>query len=99
MFTRLRAPVVVLITLLFLSGMTIMFATVQAVQIPTGTLPEESARLASAPLSHFAHVIGGIAFGLIGPLQSGRVLACRYGRLHRVLGRVFVVAGFWRSVR
>lgn len=86
-------PVVVPMVLLLLSGMTIAFAAVQAVQIPTGGLPAESARIATTPISHMAHAVGGVLFGLIGPLQFGRVLARRYGRLHRVLGRVFVVAG------
>jgi len=95
---RFTAPVGVPIILLLLSGMTILFAAVQAVQIPLGALPEDSIRLAAAPISHFSHVVAGVAFGIIGPLQFGRVLAKRYGRAHRVLGRVFVVAGAFLSL-
>lgn len=91
-------PVVVPIILFTLSGMTILFAIVQAVQIPLAALPPESARIATAPIAHFAHVIGGILFGVLGPIQFGRVLAHRYGRLHRIMGRVFVVAGAMLSL-
>ena len=86
-------PIVVPLVLFLISGMTILFASVQAVQIPTGTLPAENARISTAPISHFAHVIGGIVFGVLGPIQFGRVLARKFGRLHRIMGRVFVLAG------
>jgi uncharacterized membrane protein len=39
------------------------------------------------------HVLGGATFGILGPIQFGRVLMPKYGRLHRVMGRVFVAAG------
>jgi uncharacterized membrane protein len=39
------------------------------------------------------HVVGGATFGILGPIQFGRVLMRKYGQLHRVLGRVFVAAG------
>lgn len=91
-------PVVVPIILFVLSGMTILFAMVQAVQIPLGALPTESNRIASAPIAHFAHVAGGVLFGVLGPIQFGRVLAHRYGRLHRLMGRVFIVAGAMLSL-
>ncbi len=90
MFKRhITVPVV----LLFFSLVTILIAVVQAVQIPLGALPADSARLATAPVSHFAHAIGGAVFGLLGPLQFGRVLAGRFGRAHRIMGRIFVIAG------
>lgn len=86
-------PVFVPVILVLLSGMTILFAAVQVFQIPLGTLPPESERIATAPYGHFAHVVGGTLFGLLGPVQFGRVLARKYGRLHRILGRVFVLSG------
>tara|TARA_R110002051_G_scaffold104963_1_gene177805 strand:+ start:20582 stop:21220 length:639 start_codon:yes stop_codon:yes gene_type:complete len=91
--TRSRLPYTVPAALFFLSLLTVIFALVQAVQIPLGALPAENARIATAPVFHFAHVIGGATFGLIGPIQFGRVLARRFGRLHRIMGRVFVLAG------
>ena len=71
----------------------IVLALVQAVQIPLGALPEDSRRLTAAPVWHFMHVLGGATFGILGPLQFGRVLMGRYGRLHRIMGRAFVAAG------
>lgn len=93
-----RQPYTVPAILLFFSLVTILLAVVQAVQIPLGALPEDSARLAAVPIPHFFHVVGGAVFGLLGPLQFGRVLARKYGKLHRVLGRVFVVARFMLSL-
>jgi uncharacterized membrane protein len=95
---RFAKPVVVPAALLLGTLLTIVLALVQAVQIPLGALPEDSLRLAAAPFSHFAHVLGGAAFAIIGPLQFGGVLAGRYGRLHRALGRVFVGAGAMLSL-
>ncbi len=93
-----RRSVYIPITLYVFTSLTIGFALVQAVQIVTQSLPEDSIRLSSMPISHFAHVVGGATFGIIGPLQFGRVLAGRYGRLHRIMGRVFVFCGFALSL-
>ncbi len=86
-------PVVVPAALFFATLLTILLALVQVVQIPLGALPEDSQRLTAAPLWHFMHVLGGASFGILGPIQFSRVLMRRYGRLHRVMGRVFVAAG------
>lgn len=90
LFTR---PVVVPAALYFGTFLTILLALVQVVQIPLGALPEDSQRLTAVPVRHFLHVLGGATFGILGPLQFGRVLMRRYGRLHRVMGRVFMAAG------
>jgi uncharacterized membrane protein len=89
----LTKPFVVPAALFFATLLTIALALVQAVQIPLGALPEDSQRLSAAPVWHFMHVLGGATFGILGPIQFGRVLLRRYGLLHRVLGRVFVAAG------
>lgn len=86
-------PVVVPATLLLGTLLTIILALVQVVQIPLGALPEDSRRLSAAPVWHFMHVLGGAMFGILGPIQFGRVLMNRYGFLHRVMGRAFVAAG------
>ena len=91
-------PVGIPALLFALSGLTIAFAAVEAVQIPLGSLPEDSMRLAAAPYSLFAHTVAGATFGLIGPLQFGRVLARRFGQLHRIMGRIFVGAGAFLSL-
>ena len=89
----LTKPFVVPAALLLGTLLTILLALVQVVQIPLGALPEDSMRLNATPVWHFMHVLGGATFGILGPLQFGRVLMRRYGRLHRVMGRVFVAAG------
>jgi len=86
-------PVVVPAALFFGTLLTILLALVQVVQIPLGALPEDSRRLSATPVWHFMHVLGGATFGILGPIQFGRVLMHKYGFFHRVLGRVFVAAG------
>jgi uncharacterized membrane protein len=71
----------------------VMTAAVAVVQIPLGALPEESLRLASAPVTLFLHSLAGVLFGVLGPLQFVRALRARFGTLHRLAGRVFVLAG------
>jgi uncharacterized membrane protein len=73
--------------------LTILLALVQVVQIPLGALPQDAQRLTAAPVWHFLHVLGGATFGILGPIQFGRVLVRKYGLLHRVMGRMFVAAG------
>lgn len=90
---RLTKPVLVPAALLLVTLLTIVLALAQLVQIPLGALPADSRRLATAPVGHFAHVLGGATFGILGPIQFGRVLAGRFGRLHRIGGRIFVAAG------
>ncbi len=86
-------PVVVLVALFFGTLLTIVLALVQVVQIPLDALPEDSRHLSVTPVWHFMHVLGGAAFGILGPIQFSRVLMRKYGLLHRVMGRVFVAAG------
>jgi uncharacterized membrane protein len=93
MTRRLATPVVVPAALYFGTLLTILLAVVQVVQIPLDALPEDSQRLTATPVWHFMHVLGGATFGILGPIQFGRVLMPKYGRLHRVMGRVFVAAG------
>lgn len=94
----LTKPVVVPAALFFGTLLTILLALVQVVQIPLGALPEDSLRLSAVPIWHFMHVLGGATFGILGPLQFGRVLMRKYGLLHRVMGRVFVAAGAMLSL-
>ena len=86
-------PVVVPAALYFGTLLTIILALVQVVQIPLDALPEDSQRLSATPIWHFMHVLGGATFGILGPIQFGRVLAHKYGLMHRIMGRVFVAAG------
>ena len=71
----------------------VMTAAVSVVQIPLGALPQDSLRLASVPVAFFIHSLAGVLFGVLGPLQFVRALRRRFGTLHRLAGRVFVLAG------
>lgn len=86
-------PVPLALTLALFSAIPVLTALVAVVQIPTGTYPQDSARLAIAPVAWFAHVLAGAAFGITGPVQFVRALRNRFGALHRISGRIFVVAG------
>lgn len=89
----LTKPIAVPAALFFGTILTIILALVQVVQIPLDALPEDSRRLSTTPVSHFIHVLGGASFGILGPIQFSRVLMHKYGLLHRIIGRVFVVTG------
>jgi len=98
MTRRLTKPVVVPAALYLITLLSILLALAQVVQIPLGALPEDSQRLTAAPVWHFMHVLGGATFGILGPIQFGRVLKRKYGPLHRVIGHVFMAAGAMISV-
>ncbi|TAH12829.1 MAG: DUF2306 domain-containing protein [Curvibacter sp.] len=93
MFRFFSRPAPLVLALAFFTCIPVLTALVQVFQIPFGTYPEDSARLAVAPVSWFAHVLAGVAFGTTGPLQFVRALRHRFGALHRVSGRIFVLSG------
>jgi uncharacterized membrane protein len=86
-------PVPLALALAFCTCIPVMLAAVSVVQIPLGALPADSQRLASVPVSFFLHALAGVLFGVLGPLQFVRALRRRFGALHRLSGRVFVLAG------
>lgn len=79
--------------LLLATAIPVIMAGVRVVQIPQGTTPADVAHLMTQPLPYWLHAAAGLSFGLIGPVQFGRALAGSYGQLHKLLGRVFVLAG------
>lgn len=89
-FTR---PVPLVLLLAFCTFIPVMVSAVRVVQIPLGILPADSLRLAVAPVAHFLHSLAGVLFGVLGPLQFVLALRLRFGTLHRVAGRVFVLSG------
>lgn len=93
MFRFFSRPTPLVLALAFFTAIPVLSALVQVFQIPSGTYSEDSARLAVAPVSWFAHVLAGVAFGVTGPLQFVRALRQRFGALHRASGRVFVLSG------
>ena len=90
MFSR---PIPLILALVFCIFIPVMTAAVSVVQIPLGALPEDSLRLASVPVTFFLHSLAGVLFGVLGPLQFVRALRRRFGTLHRLAGRIFVLAG------
>lgn len=93
MFRLLSRPIPLVLALAFFTAIPILNALVQVFQIPSGTYPDDSARLAVAPFAWFAHVLAGVAFGITGPVQFVRALRHRFGALHRLSGRIFVLSG------
>ena len=89
-FTR---PIALVLALAVCTFIPVTTAAVRVVQIPLGALPEDSLRLASVPVAFFLHSLAGVLFGVLGPLQFVRALRLRFGTLHRLAGRVFVLAG------
>lgn len=80
-------------SLLFFSAIPILVAAVRLFQIPMGQLPADSVKFLAVPVAHFAHALGGVLFGVLGPIQFSGVLKHRFGRAHRITGRVFVGVG------
>lgn len=93
LFRFFSRPLPLLLALAFFTFIPVVTALVLVFQIPFGTYPEDSARLAVAPFSWFAHALAGVAFGITGPLQFVRALRDRFGTIHRVSGRIFVLSG------
>lgn len=89
-FTR---PLSLALVLAFATGIPLMVTAVRVVQIPLGAWPEDALRLSSVPVAWFLHSLAGVLFGVLGPLQFVRALRGRFGMIHRLAGRVFVVAG------
>jgi hypothetical protein len=66
---------------------------IRSVQIPLGAWPEDTLRFGAAPVAWWLNAVAGASFGLIGPMQFSRSLRRRFGRVHRVAGRMFIGAG------
>jgi uncharacterized membrane protein len=93
MIRAFARPVRLGLALAFFTFIPVMMAAFRVVQIPLGALPEDGLRLASVPDAYFVHSLAGVLFGILGPLQFVRALRHRFGTLHRLSGRVFVLAG------
>lgn len=88
-----QRPIPLVLFLAFFTAIPVVTALINVVQIPSGTYPKDSAHLAVAPISWFAHVLAGVAFGITGPVQFVRALRHRFGALHRMSGWIFVLSG------
>ena len=86
-------PIWLACLLLIATIIPIVTAGIRVYQVPTGQMPDDAVKFAVVPVSMFVHSLGGMLFGLLGPLQFAGVLKRRFGRLHRITGRIFVVSG------
>ena len=86
-------PIWLACLLLIATIIPIVTAGIRVYQVPTGQMPDDAVKFAVVPVSMFVHALGGMLFGLLGPLQFAGVLKRRFGRLHRITGRIFVVSG------
>lgn len=93
MFRLLSRPIALVLVLAVFTAIPILTALINVVQIPSGAYAEDSAHLAVAPASWFAHALAGVVFGITGPVQFVRALRNRFGALHRMSGRIFVLSG------
>ena len=89
----LARPIWLACILLIATFIPIVTAAIRVYEIPAGKLPDDAIKFAAVPVSLFVHALGGMLFGLLGPLQFAGVLKRRFGRLHRITGRIFVVCG------
>lgn len=93
MFRVFSRPVPLGLLLAFCTCIPIPMSLVRVIQILSGTYPEDSARFAVAPIAWFLHALAGAASGIAGPINFVLALRRRFGRFHRLAGRVFVAAG------
>ncbi len=93
MIRILARPKTLVFTLFFLSAIPVCMAAVRLYQVPMGQLPLDAIKFDIVPWSHFAHALGGVLFGALGPLQFAGVLKRRFATFHRVTGRIFVAVG------
>jgi len=93
MLRLFQRPIPLVLALALFTAIPVLTALINVMQIPSGAYPADSAHLAVAPVSWFAHALAGVAFGITGPVQFVRALRHRFGALHRVSGRIFVLSG------
>ena len=63
MTRRFSRPIPLLLALIVGTFIPVMIAAVRVVQIPLGTVPDDSLRLTSAPVAFFLHSLAGLLFG------------------------------------
>lgn len=92
--TRIFQRPMTLALLLFLATfIPIISAPLRIFQVLTDQLPPDAIRFNAVPWALFLHSLGGMTFGLLGPIQFSRAIKNRFGKFHRMSGRIFVVAG------
>lgn len=89
-----QRPMPLALLLLAATFIPIASAPLRMFQIITNQLPPDALRFNAVPWALFLHSLGGMTFCLLGPFQFAGVLKHRFGKLHRITGRIFVVTGF-----
>lgn len=93
MDSRSWTDIAVPVGLLFVGAIPVAFSAAILIWVALGEVPEDHPRLAETPLPFAAHALGGLLFGLLGPIQFGPRLRRRWPRAHRVSGRLVVLGG------
>jgi Predicted membrane protein (DUF2306) len=92
--TRIFQRPMTLALLLFLATfIPIISAPLRIFQVLTDQLPPDAIRFNAVPWALFLHSLGGMTFGLLGPIQFSRAIKSRFGKFHRISGRIFVLTG------
>jgi uncharacterized membrane protein len=93
-----QRPIPLAILLFVITFIPIASTPIRMFQILTDQLPLDAIKFTAVPWALFMHSLGGLAFGLTGPLQFTGALKLRFGRLHRMTGRIFVVAAVFLAL-
>jgi hypothetical protein len=88
-----QRPMTLALLLFLATSIAIISAPVRMFQILTYQLPPDAIKFNAVPWTLFLHSLGGMTFGLLGPIQFSGAVKKRFGKFHRVSGRIFVVAG------
>jgi uncharacterized membrane protein len=87
-------------TLLVLVGIVVVFFAIRVVvdtpNVVNGTVPDPDAfeqRYALHPAPAYVHIVPGVAYLVLAPLQLWRRFRTRHLRLHRLIGRIILPAG------
>jgi Predicted membrane protein (DUF2306) len=94
----LRRPLSLAIILFVATFIPIASAPLRMFQILTDQLPDDAIKFTIVPWTLFFHSLGGMAFGLAGPLQFSGALKFRFGWLHKIMGCIFVIAGLFLAL-
>jgi Predicted membrane protein (DUF2306) len=93
-----RRPLALAIILFVATFIPIASAPIRMFQILTDQLPADAIKFTAVPWTLFFHALGGMAFGLAAPLQFTGALKFRFGWLHKITGRIFVIAGLFLAL-
>jgi hypothetical protein len=88
-----QRPMTLALLLFLATSIAIISAPVRMFQILTDQLPPDAIKFNAVPWTLFLHSLGGMTFGLLGPIQFSGAVKKRFGKFHRISGRIFVVAG------